>query len=120
MKKLYLVFEYCGGGELYNLLYKFGGMEEKQAASVFCQVLLALNYMHKQRICHRDLKAENCLFLLSGPDAPVKLIDFGLAVEYSDPSIFSFKNHITIEFGPIRLSQTLGTVLCNILAQRNR
>ena len=90
MKKLYLVFEYCGGGELYNALYKFGGMDEKQAAGVFYQVLLALNYMHKQKICHRDLKADNCLFLLSGPDSPVKIIDFGLAVEYADPSMQRF------------------------------
>jgi len=90
MKKLYLVFEYCGGGELFNTLYKFGGMGEKQAAAIFYQILLALNYMHKQKICHRDLKADNCLFLLSGPDSPIKLIDFGLAVEYADPSKFQF------------------------------
>ncbi len=115
MKKLYLVFEYCAGGELYNTLFKFGGMDEKQAAGVFYQILLALNYMHKQKICHRDLKADNCLFLLSGPDSPVKLIDFGLAVEYADPSItFLVRTNVKptqIEFGPIRLSQVLGTVL---------
>eukprot|EP00826_Nyctotherus_ovalis_P059459 TRINITY_DN826_c0_g1_i14.p1 TRINITY_DN826_c0_g1~~TRINITY_DN826_c0_g1_i14.p1 ORF type:complete len:344 (-),score=87.74 TRINITY_DN826_c0_g1_i14:268-1257(-) len=98
MKKLYLVFEYCEGGELYETLAKRGKMDEKQAARVFYQILLALNYAHKQGICHRDIKADNCLFLLNASNSPLKVIDFGLAVEYVDPKL-----------GPMRLSQLLGT-----------
>lgn len=86
MKKLYLVFEYCEGGELYETLSKCGKMDEKQAATIFYQILLAINYMHKQGICHRDIKADNCLFLLNNTNSPLKVIDFGLAVEYLDPS----------------------------------
>lgn len=82
-----MVFEYCEGGELYETLAKRGKMDEKQAAVVFYQILLALNYAHRQGICHRDVKADNCLFLLDTSNSPLKVIDFGLAVEYVDPSI---------------------------------
>ena len=88
MKKLYFVFEYCGGGELYEVIRKTGGMNEKEAAIAFMQILLAVNYMHGNNICHRDIKAENCLYLTGEANSTLKLIDFGLAVEYIDPSIF--------------------------------
>jgi calcium-dependent protein kinase len=40
-----------------------------------------IKYLHLQKICHRDLKAEN--FLFTHPDADdIKLIDFGLAYEW--------------------------------------
>lgn len=87
MKRLYLVFEYCKGGELHETLVKYGKMDERKAARIFYQILLGINYMHKQGICHRDIKTDNCLFLLDGSEFPLKIIDFGLAVEYLDPSI---------------------------------
>lgn len=87
MKKIYMVFEYCEGGDLYEMIYKFGRIEERQAARMLYQIVLGLNYMHSQRICHRDIKADNCMFLLNDSHSPVKLIDFGLAIEYADPSI---------------------------------
>lgn len=87
MKKLYLVFEYCAGGEVYDVVMKEGNMNEKQAAAIFYQLFLALNYLHGKKVCHRDIKADNCLFLLTDSNSPIKLIDFGLAIEYADPSI---------------------------------
>ena len=66
-----------------------------------------LNYMHREGVCHRDIKADNCLFLTKNTESPLKVIDYGLAVEYLDPSNF----FLFIELGSIRLSQILGTVL---------
>jgi len=86
MKKLYLVFEYCAGGEVYDAVIRQGNMSEKQAAAIFYQLFLALNYLRGKKICHRDVKADNCLFLLEDPSSPIKLIDFGLAIEYADTS----------------------------------
>jgi len=63
-----------------------GPMDEKKAAVKFYHILLALNYIHRKNICHRDIKADNCLSLMNKPDSPLKVIDFGLAVEYSNPS----------------------------------
>ena len=53
MKSLDIVFELCSGEDLYNLVYKHGAIEEKQAAIIFKQLLLSINYLHKHNICHR-------------------------------------------------------------------
>ena len=88
VKFIYLIFENCEGGELYDAIIKYSGLDERMAAPIFYQIILALNYIHKQRICHRDIKSDNCIFLLNSPNSPIKLIDYGLAIEYADPSIF--------------------------------
>lgn len=111
MKKLYLVFEYCEGGELYESLAKYGRMDEKQAARIFYQILLAINYMHKQGICHRDIKADNCLFLLNSSNSPLKVIDFGLAVEYIDPSISSSNYSRTRTYASLSTSRNCTSFL---------
>ena len=43
----------------------------------------AINYLHKKKIAHRDLKPENFLFLKKD-STNLKLIDFGLAVEWKE------------------------------------
>lgn len=43
----------------------------------------AINYCHKKKVCHRDIKAENVI--IDGDDLQVKLIDFGLAC-HVDPN----------------------------------
>ncbi len=35
--------------------------------------------MHRRGIAHRDLKLENFIFQSKAPNAPLKLIDFGLS-----------------------------------------
>ncbi|KAF4706507.1 Calcium-dependent protein kinase 2, partial [Perkinsus olseni] len=49
------------------------------AAVIMKQMFAAVYYCHKHHIVHRDLKPENFLFLDKSPDAPLKVIDFGLA-----------------------------------------
>lgn len=44
----------------------------------------AINYCHTHGICHRDLKPENFLLLDKTPNAPLKVIDFGLSVLFHD------------------------------------
>jgi len=38
-----------------------------------------LGYLHDRKVAHRDLKLENLLYQGTGPDSPLKLVDFGLA-----------------------------------------
>lgn len=41
-----------------------------------CEVILALEFLHKHKIIYRDLKPEN---ILLGEDGHIKLSDFGLS-----------------------------------------
>ena len=49
------------------------------AASIFRQILQALNYCHGEDVVHRDLKPENFLFVSTDADSELKIIDFGLS-----------------------------------------
>lgn len=75
-KHIFLVTEYCDGGELFDEILLRQRFEEKDAAPIMKQLLSAINYCHKQKVCHRDLKPENVL-LDSGDKSTIKLIDFG-------------------------------------------
>ena len=52
--------------------------EEEPAAEIARQICLAVEYLHKQGICHRDLKPDNVL-LTRGESPIIKVSDFGLA-----------------------------------------
>lgn len=52
---------------------------EQDAARLFKQILMALNYCHSNNIVHRDLKPENFLFVSKDDSSDLKIIDFGLS-----------------------------------------
>ena len=70
----YIIFEYLSGKDFeHNEEINF---TEEKNYKFFCQILSAVEYLHKNNIVHRDIKLENILFDDNG-DA--KLIDFGLS-----------------------------------------
>lgn len=75
----YIITEYLEGGEIYKTISKRSKFTEIDCATITKQILLALNYCHKNNIIHRDLKPENILFETSKDDSNVKLVDFGFA-----------------------------------------
>jgi len=77
-KKLYLVLEYCPGGELFFHLGRARRFTEQRARFYAAEILLALEYLHNWDIIYRDLKPENILLDCEGH---VKLTDFGLSKE---------------------------------------
>jgi len=77
--EMFLVMECCSGGELFDRLEERGQYTEQDAADSTLQMLLALNYLHKHRIVHRDIKLENFLYESRADNAALKLIDFGFA-----------------------------------------
>lgn len=66
MKKLYLVLEFCPGGELFFHLSQVGRFDEKITKFYLCQMLLAIRHLHKHQIIYRDLKPENVLIEQDG------------------------------------------------------
>jgi serine/threonine protein kinase len=76
-KKVYLILEFCVGGELYKKLQAEQKFDEKRSARMIVQMAHALEYCHSKNIIHRDIKPEN---LLLGKKGEVKLADFGWSV----------------------------------------
>ncbi|EZG65535.1 calcium/calmodulin-dependent protein kinase [Gregarina niphandrodes] len=82
-KDIYLIMDFCAGGELFDRLVDGGTFNEALASRIMLQVLQAVAYCHSRRVAHRDLKPENFLFLNQSPWSPLKLIDFGLASKFT-------------------------------------
>jgi len=79
----YLVTEFCTGGELFDRIQAMHSFTEKIAAEYMKQILSAVVYCHSKNIVHRDLKPENLLLDSKGPDAHLKVIDFGTSKKFS-------------------------------------
>lgn len=76
---VHMIMEHCAGGELYDRLHAAKQFSEDVAVATTHQMLLALNYLHSNRIVHRDLKLENFMYESKDADARLKLIDFGFS-----------------------------------------
>ncbi|KAJ7815565.1 Pkinase-domain-containing protein [Mycena olivaceomarginata] len=76
---LYLCFDLCTGGELFDRICAKGNYYEADAASLVRTILTAVAYIHKGGIVHRDLKPENLLFRTPAEDADIMIADFGLS-----------------------------------------
>lgn len=77
-KKLYMVLEFCPGGELFYHLSRAGRFGEGRTRFYVSETTSAIAYLHSLRIIYRDLKPEN--MLLDG-EGHVKVTDFGLSKE---------------------------------------
>lgn len=89
----YIVSELVTDGTLFDYLIeqtetKYGAIPEVNAKILVRQVLLSLNYMHKQQIAHRDIKLENILMTSAQPPIECKLTDFGFASVLDDNHMF--------------------------------
>ncbi|KAM9709941.1 serine/threonine-protein kinase Nek5 [Menidia menidia] len=76
---LYIVMEYCDGGDLMKKIHMQRGLpfSEEKIVDWFVQICLGLKHIHDRKILHRDIKAQN-IFLTSG-GMKAKLGDFGIA-----------------------------------------
>jgi aurora kinase len=76
-KRIFLILEFAGKGELYKHLRKEQRFPEWKAAQYIAQMAAALKYLHKKHVMHRDIKPEN---ILVGIHGEIKISDFGWSV----------------------------------------
>jgi protein-serine/threonine kinase len=77
-QKLYMVMDYCPGGELFYHIQRVERFNEEAVKFYGAQLVLALEHLHKNNIIYRDLKPENVLI---NKDGYIKITDFGLSKE---------------------------------------
>jgi len=127
---IYLVMKHCDGGLLFDSLNKLGKkLDDRVAAVCFVQILRGVNFMHKQRVCHRGLcpdvlrlqdKVTNwndihvciCDFAQAGKidkNADVKFTDTVVTNDYSAPQLMEGKTHTELCD-----SWSCGAILCTI------
>ncbi|KAH7437633.1 hypothetical protein KP509_05G081700 [Ceratopteris richardii] len=75
-KKVYMILEYVGGGELFDKIVEDGKLNENEARRYFQQLIHGVDYCHSRGVYHRDLKPENLLLDTKGN---IKISDFGLS-----------------------------------------
>ncbi|KAJ2983933.1 hypothetical protein NUW58_g6168 [Xylaria curta] len=76
-KRIFLILEFAGQGELYKHLRKAQRFPERKAAQYIAQMACALRYLHRKHVIHRDIKPEN---ILVGIHGEIKISDFGWSV----------------------------------------
>uniref|UniRef100_A0A8C2B6S3 Maternal embryonic leucine zipper kinase n=1 Tax=Cyprinus carpio TaxID=7962 RepID=A0A8C2B6S3_CYPCA len=127
--KIYMVLEYCPGGELFDYIIAKDRLSEEETRVFFRQIISALAYVHSQGYAHRDLKPEN---LLIDEDHNLKLIDFGLCAKpkgglgfelltccgspaYAAPELIQGKAYIGSEADVWSMGILLYALLCGFL-----
>jgi response regulator RpfG family c-di-GMP phosphodiesterase/tRNA A-37 threonylcarbamoyl transferase component Bud32 len=76
----YFVMEYVPGQDMEELVHATGPMAPPHACDLIHQIASALSEAHKHHLVHRDLKPSN---IQVTPEGQAKLLDFGLARNFS-------------------------------------
>ena len=138
--ELCIVMPFCKGGELSTAFNDSESHSESQARVFMSQLLVAVEFLQKARLCHRDLSAENILVThdCSGRKHLV-VIDFGMCVKvpydnkkrcllkyqccgkirYMAPEVFNESNRAPLDGHAIDI-WALGPILYYMIDYRNQ
>ena len=78
-RHVYLILEFCPGGDLMRVIRARGSLEEAQTQYYLQQLALGLAHIRSRNLIHRDLKPQNLLLSSMAPNATLKIADFGFA-----------------------------------------
>jgi len=77
-KYIYIVMEYCGGGDLSSVIKQRKCLPEISIKRFLQQLASALQFLRQNNVSHMDLKPSN--LLIKGSNPPIlKVADFGFA-----------------------------------------
>ncbi|KAK1298145.1 CBL-interacting serine/threonine-protein kinase 11 [Acorus calamus] len=77
--RIYLVLEYCSGGDLSIYVQRHGRVNETVAKHFMQQLATGLKVLRENNLMHRDLKPQNLLLATNDEQPILKLADFGFA-----------------------------------------
>ncbi|XP_026498869.2 serine/threonine-protein kinase ULK3-like [Vanessa tameamea] len=91
-KNIYIITEYCCGGDLSKYIHKYGRVPEKRVLYFLQQLASALKFLREKGVVHMDLKPHNML-LHKGSEGKfmLKVADFGFAQYLSEDSTKSVR-----------------------------
>ena len=78
-RHVYLVLEYCPGGDLMQVIRAKGAQSEEETRTYLVQLAHGLKHLRQRNLIHRDLKPQNLLLSAPGPHGVLKIGDFGFA-----------------------------------------
>ncbi|KAI7935048.1 hypothetical protein MJO29_016311 [Puccinia striiformis f. sp. tritici] len=127
---LYMVMEFCPGGTLQKLVQlhastsvitttlperpdsdkidlspKSNGIGPVIARKYFRQIVLGIDYLHRNEIIHYDIKPEN--ILLTSNQEQIKIVDFGISSMFKKPGDDSSSSKTRVIGSPAFLSPEL-------------
>ena len=80
-KTMFIILELGNHGALLEAILETNhGFSEDVCKYIFLQILNCVDALHKNGICHRDIKSEN--MVLCGDNHEIKLCDFGSSIKF--------------------------------------
>ena len=80
----YIVMERPIRGDLFNYICSKGRLSMDEASFIFYQIVNGIQYLHNNKIVHRDMKPENIMLT---KDMIVKIGDFGLSKYFKSTEV---------------------------------
>lgn len=109
-----MALELASGGELFDLIYYTGALDEKLSRTFFKQIVDGVEAMHEKNLAHRDIKPQNVLLT---SDFQIKIADFGSSKRFRNDQLMKTSRVGTRGYqAPELLLQRGYTTKCDIFS----